>query len=49
LIELLREKFTNVPSEYIYELKKLDDKTLLLIAKDIFKMEKIDDLKKYIN
>jgi hypothetical protein len=22
---------------------------LLLIAKDIFKMEKIDDLKKYIN
>ncbi|MDI6603783.1 MAG: hypothetical protein QME35_01355 [Thermoanaerobacteraceae bacterium] len=49
LIEQLREKFTNVPSEFVDELKKLDDKTLLLIAKDIFKIEKIDDLKKYIN
>nr|WP_244262315.1 Rpn family recombination-promoting nuclease/putative transposase [Thermoanaerobacter wiegelii] len=49
LIEQLKEKFTNVPSEYIEALKKLDDNTLLLVAKDILKIEKIDDLKKYLN
>jgi flagellar biosynthesis/type III secretory pathway protein FliH len=49
LLEQLKEKFKDIPFEYINGLEKLDDKALLALARDILKIEKLDDLKKYIN
>lgn len=49
VFEQLREKFRDIPIEYIEGIAKLDDKTLLQLAKDILKMEKLEELKKYIN
>lgn len=49
LLEQLKEKFEDIPFEYINGLEKLDDKALLALARDILKIEKLDDLRKYIN
>ncbi|SHF32053.1 hypothetical protein SAMN02745195_02358 [Thermoanaerobacter uzonensis DSM 18761] len=48
LLEQLKEKFKDIPFGYINGLEKLDDKALLALARDILKIEKLDDLKKYI-
>ncbi|EGD50586.1 hypothetical protein TheetDRAFT_2602 [Thermoanaerobacter ethanolicus JW 200] len=48
VFEQLKEKFTDIPAEYLEGIAKLDDKTLLQLAKDILKIEKLEELKKYI-
>ncbi len=48
VIRLLKKKFNDVPEKYIKLIENLDEKTLLQIADNIFEINKIEDLEKYI-
>ncbi len=48
LIKQLIKKFKSVPNEYKEKIKKMPEETIEIIATDIFDMEKIEDVEKYI-
>ncbi|MEG6565589.1 DUF4351 domain-containing protein [Thermoanaerobacterium saccharolyticum] len=48
VIRLLKKKFNDVPEKYIKLFEDADEKTLLQIADNIFEINKIEDLEKYI-
>lgn len=48
LIKQLVKKFKTLPDEYRKKIKTLSEETIDVIATDIFDMESVEDLKKYI-
>ncbi|WP_434641203.1 DUF4351 domain-containing protein [Thermoanaerobacterium thermosaccharolyticum] len=48
VIRLLKKKFSDIPEKYIKLIEDADEKTLLQIADNIFEINKIEDLEKYI-
>ncbi|AEF17831.1 hypothetical protein Thexy_1811 [Thermoanaerobacterium xylanolyticum LX-11] len=48
VIRLLKKKFDDVPEKYLRLIEDVDEKTLLQIADNIFEINKIEDLEKYI-
>ena len=48
LIKLLMKKFKKLPTEYKDKIKKLPQETIEIIGLDIFDLESIEDLEKYI-
>ncbi|WP_257875861.1 hypothetical protein [Thermoanaerobacterium thermosaccharolyticum] len=45
---MLKKKFSDIPEKYIKLIEDADEKTLLQIADNIFEINKIEDLEKYI-
>ena len=48
LIKQLMKKFNKLPIEYKDKIKKLPEETLEVIGMDIFDLESIEDLEKYL-
>ncbi|MFU0781516.1 MAG: DUF4351 domain-containing protein [Thermoanaerobacterium thermosaccharolyticum] len=48
VIRLLKKKFSDIPEKYIKLIEDADEKTLLQIADNIFEINKIEDIEKYI-
>ncbi|WHE06070.1 DUF4351 domain-containing protein [Thermoanaerobacterium thermosaccharolyticum] len=48
VIRLLKKKFNDIPEKYIKLIEDADEKTLLQIADNIFEINKIEDIEKYI-
>ena len=48
LMKLLLAKFKSIPENYENKIKELPDKVLDEIASNIFDMNSIEDLKKYV-
>jgi predicted transposase/invertase (TIGR01784 family) len=48
LIKQLIKKFKSVPNEYIEKIKKLSEEKIEVMATDIFDMESIEDVEKYL-
>lgn len=48
LIKLLMKKFKKLPTEYKDKIKKLPQETIEIIGLEIFDLESIEDLEKYI-
>ncbi|WHE06068.1 DUF4351 domain-containing protein [Thermoanaerobacterium thermosaccharolyticum] len=48
VIRLLKKKFNDIPEKYIKLIEDADKKTLLQIADNIFEINKIEDIEKYI-
>ncbi|MBE0068295.1 DUF4351 domain-containing protein, partial [Thermoanaerobacterium thermosaccharolyticum] len=48
VIRLLKKKFSDIPEKYIKLIEDADEKTLFQIADNIFEINKIEDLEKYI-
>jgi hypothetical protein len=48
LIKQLIKKFNGLSDYYIEKIKKLPEESIELLATNIFELEKIDDIKKYL-
>jgi hypothetical protein len=48
LIIQLTKKFKKVPEEYIKKIKNLSETTIEVIATEIFDLERIEDIKRYL-
>ncbi|WKV08517.2 DUF4351 domain-containing protein [Thermoanaerobacterium sp. CMT5567-10] len=48
VIRLLKKKFSDIPEKYIKLIEDADEKTLLRIADNIFEINEIEDIEKYI-
>lgn len=48
VIKLLEKKFGSVPEEYVKKIDGANRETLMAIVDNIFEIEKIDDLERFI-